>query len=858
MDEIQRKLLLIEAQLSGRNLLARLMATAPLFFLAVGLMIGILVQQILSRQPDGTGFSTWLWLWGGLLAACLATVGIYLFVARRDPQPPILACGALLCFVSLGALRLMVFQRPAAQDIQNLVGNERTLATVRGRICTRPYRRRQDWCFAKFAFSDPTSTFYLKTTQIKTEPNWTDTTGTIRVRVAEPTPNLRLGDIIQLYCWLYRFEAPTNPGQFDLAAYLKRRDIHLGASVPSRDAIEVQRGTRRNLLGRLRGRLSEVASYALLGDGTEDPNGLLEALLLGNRENIDRQTYEAFRKTGLLHMISLSGLHLGIFVGLIWWLAKAAGLLKRGRAFVCIVATAAFLMVVPPRAPTVRAAVIVWAFCIAILLRRHTNPLNTLCLAAIILLLIRPTQLFEVGWQLSFAAVTGILAFTNPIESFIGHWTSRWLRQKKSPVNLVARIIGRIGTGAMRLFSMGLAAWIGGAGILLYHFYTITPLTCLWTVVVFPLVVLILTLGFFKIILFFLLPTLSHLLGFLANAGTWLLIRIVKLLAIADINCILIGHVALWVIVLYYGLVLFARFGRTRHILLKKGLCVMAALALVGHIGVLKWQRTHRDEIRMTCLDVGHGQAILVQLPGTKNLLFDAGSMYRSDVGSQVVLPFLDYMGISHLHAIVISHSDIDHINGIPEIVDRRQIDHIYADEAFFTQTDANSPPDVLAKHLHKKGHTIEQVPSKLQGRAATVSTLWPIGIPNDQANLSDNDRSLVSQITCAGVSILLCSDIEAFAQQRIMALHPNLTAQVVVVPHHGSKTTRSEPFLPSLQPEVAIVSSGPRQLNLRQPPTADFHPEYFFTAKNGAVTVCVGSGGMVETWPTIHGPEGD
>lgn len=407
MDEIKRKLALIEAQLSGQNLPARLMATAPLFFLAMGLMAGIIIQQILATRLDGTGFSVWLWLWGSLLGFCVTVVCIYLLVARRDPQPHILACGALLCFVSLGALRLMVFERPAAQDIQNLVGDERTLATVRGRICTRPYRQRQDWCFAKFTFSDPTSTFYLETIQVKTDPNWTDTIGTIRVRVDEPTPNLHLGDIVQLYCWLYRFESPTNPGQFDLAAHLKRRNVHLGASVPScnaitepNEALPSPSSCLRNGLGQWRDRLSEVASYALLGDGiAEDSSeGLLEALLLGHRENIDRQTYEAFRKTGLLHMISLSGLHLGIFVGLIWWLGKTAGLSKRRRALVCIVATAVFLMVVPPRAPTVRAAVIVWTFCVAIFLRRHPHPFNTLCLAAIILLLIRPTQLFEVGW----------------------------------------------------------------------------------------------------------------------------------------------------------------------------------------------------------------------------------------------------------------------------------------------------------------------------------------------------------------------------------------------------------------------------------------------------------------------------
>ncbi len=860
MDEIKRRLALIEAQLSGRGLLTRLMATAPLFFLAVGLMAGIVIQQIRSARFEGASSAALLWPWSVLLGCCAAVVCVYFAWAHRMPQPGILAGGALLCFVALGAMRLIAFQTPLPDDIRNLVGDERTLATVKGRILTRPYHLRQDWCFAELTFSDPSSAFYLRIQQIKTDRGWSDSGGIVRVQVNEPTPNLRIGDLVQIYCWLHRFEAPTNPGQFDLAGHLERRNIYLGISVPSRAAITKLSKTAQGPLDRLRNKLSEAASHALLGGrASESPNdGLLEALLLGNREHIDRQTYEAFRKTGLLHLISLSGLHLGLFVGLIWWLCKTAGLLKPGRALVCIVATAIFLMVVPPRAPTVRAAVIVWTFCVAILLRRHTNPLNTLCLAAIILLLMRPTQLFEAGWQLSFAAVAGILALADHIENSIRDRTSRWFRQEKNPAKFSTRITKSVGTWAMRLFSMGVAAWLGGAGVLLYHFYTITPLTSLWTVLVFPLVAFLLAVGVFKTILFFLLPTLSHLLGVLANAGAGLLIGIVRILAIPDVNCILIGHVALWVVVLYYGLVLFTRFGRTRHPSLKRALCVALSLTLVGYIGVLKWQRTHRDHLTMTCLDVGHGQALLLQLPGTKSILFDAGSMYQSDIGSRIVLPFLDYMGLGRLHAIAISHNDIDHINGIPEIVDRRRVEHIYANGAFFAQIETERTAKLLTDHLAKQGHRIEPVPRTLQAQNATVGTLWPLDESPGRNNLSDNDQSLVSQIQYAGVSLLLCSDIEEFAQQRIMALDPNLTARIVVVPHHGSAATRDRNFLPSLQPEISIVSCGRRQRNWSQPPTAVFHPQYFSTAENGAISVCVQASGMVETATWILKPEGD
>ena len=100
-------------------------------------------------------------------------------------------------------------------------------------------------------------------------------------------------------------------------------------------------------------------------------------------------------------------------------------------------------------------------------------------------------------------------------------------------------------------------------------------------------------------------------------------------------------------------------------------------LTLLVPLGVMKWQRTHRDHLSITCLDVGHGQAILARLPGTMNILFDAGSLYGSDIGTRIVLPFLDYEGIGRLHAVVVSHRDIDHINGLPEVANRRRVDRV-------------------------------------------------------------------------------------------------------------------------------------------------------------------------------------
>jgi len=855
MDDIQQKLALIDKQLAGglANSHKQIISTAPLLFVAVGLIAGILIQNSFDLPVP-------IWL---ILLVLLTAATIFFFITRQSSstnyQSPftnyqyITAYLALACFVCFGAIRLISYYQPKPNDIRNFVTDKRTLATIRGLIVTQPYVDKQQWEFAKFKFTDPSSSFYLKVNEVETTTGWAKVSGTVRMQVDEPVLDLKVGDYIKAYCWLDRFKGPTNPGQFNTARYLARKNVFIAASVKSRDGIELLESSPVGVFTKVKRKLREVATQALVGElSVKDKNrGLLEALLLGYRGNIDHDTYRAFRKTGLLHFISLSGMHLGILAGIIWWLCKIAGLMKRGRAIICIIAIVIFLLIVPPRAPTVRAAIICWVFCISFFFRRSSNPLNTLSLAAIILLLIRPTNLFEAGWQLSFASVLGLLLFCHRIHFFLYEKITGLPWAKKAPITRpFFRIAARPGPYLLRLFSTGLTAWLGGAGILLYHFYTINPLTSIWTVAVFPFVALILTLGYLKIILSFLLPTAAAVLGVIVTGLADSLIWVVKLIAHLDISQILIGHVPLALIILYYCFILFAAFVYFRRPLIKKAICTVIVLAIIGFLGVTKWQRTHRDNLVMTCLNVGHGQAILARLPGKANVLFDAGSLHRSDIGRRIVTPFLDYIGISKIDAIIISHNDIDHINGIPEIVQDCKVGAVYANDAFFIdmETDPWGTAEYLAASLNKKGFKVQRLKDLNVNKSANIKILWPTEQICQDQTLGDNDKSLVSLIGFAGTEILLCSDIEKFAQRELLRLFPNLKADVVVVPHHGSAKTLDADFLENLEADILIYSCGRRQYEKQRTIESENNAKSFYTAGYGAITICVNKDGTIKT----------
>ncbi len=862
MDDIQRKLALIDQQLAGRNLHKQIVSTCPLVFVAVGLIAGILIQHTLLGSR-----LLWLWL---ILLALLTAATVFFFLIQQSSSNHhsqltthnslltthqyATAYLALACFACLGAIRLISFHQLKPNDIHNLVADVPKLATIRGLIATEPYvNKNQNWEFARFKFTDPATSFYLKLTEVETIDGWAKAAGTVRVQVDEPVLDLKAGDYIQAYCRLDRFSPPTNPGQFDVAKYLARKNVFIAASVKSRDGIKLLESPRGGIFTKVKRKMRQTATQALLGNlSLEDRSrGLLEALLLGYRGNIDSTTYRAFRKTGLLHFISLSGMHLGILVGIIWWLCKTAGLMKRARAAICIIAICIFLLIVPPRAPTVRAAIICCVYCVSFFFRRRSNSINTLSLAAIILLLIRPTQLFEVGWQLSFASVLGLLLFCERVHFFLYEKITCLPWGKKAPeTRPFFRVILRLGLFLLRLFSTGITAWLGGAGILLYHFYTINPFTSIWTVIAFPFIALILTIGYLKIILSLFLPTVAAVLGVIVNFLSDSLIWLVELIAHLDISEILIGQVPPALVILYYCIILFTGFVYFKRPLIKKVICTAMFLAMVVFLGAAKWQRTHRDNLVITCLDVGHGQAIFAQLPGKANLLFDAGSLYKSDIGGRIIAPFLDYAGINKIDAIIISHNDIDHINGIPRIAEHCEVGEVYANKVFFDKAEQWGAAKFLNDCLTDKGIKIRLLDTDLiLIGSANIKILWPIEQILQNEELGDNDKSLVSLLEFGDTEILLCSDIENFAQRELLRLYPDLKADIVVVPHHGSVNTLEAFFLEKLDADILIYSCDRSQYERQQRMIkGKTSAKSFYTPKHGAVAVCINSDGVMET----------
>ncbi|MHC4721545.1 MAG: DNA internalization-related competence protein ComEC/Rec2, partial [Planctomycetota bacterium] len=821
----------------------QIFARSPLALLAVGFIGGIVIQHFFG---PAIGWPL------AILGLCTITIAVFLFLQNHSARLHVIACTAGVAFACLGAIRLAGFGQPAANDIRNVVGKERTLATIRGYVSTEPsLEDRDSWKFGRYLWSEPGTSFYLKLGEVKTKTGWAKVGGNVRVQVAGKATDIKIGDYIEAYCWLDGFGEPLNPGQFNLKKYLSQRGVFVGASVKSRGGIELLARGGPTFLSRVKNRLKKVAAEALFGETSPDDesNAMLNALLLGQRGGLGPAVFDAFCETGLAHFICLSGLHIGILAGFVWWVCRATGLTKRPRAIVCIIVIALYVMIVPPRAPTLRAAIICWFFCLSVLVRRRPNALNTLSLSAIVLLALRPMDLFNVGWQLSYTSVLGIILLQRHISNWLFERTIDKISvlEPKENERLLVRFCKPVPAWAVELLSVGVAAWLGGAGVLLYHFGAVTPMAAVWTVLVFPLVFAILAVGFVKMVLAALLPTAALLLGMIATGLADFLIWIVKFIAGWNISGAFIGTVSVWLIVLYYSFLFFWRFGYLQKPVLKRVICAVMAIMILISLGHTKYRSNYRRDLELVCLAVGHGQAVFVGMPGGENVLFDAGSLSTKDCGRRVVIPFLREKGISRLDAIFLSHDDIDHMNGVPEIVSNLGVKGIYANAAFVAKADTWSTAGYLADCLRNENQQLKLLDEYVSsdGRAKIIP-LWPEPAVCRDESVSDNDKSQVILIEFAGKAMLLCSDIERFAQERILQRYRDLKADVVIMPHHGSTRNLTNGFVETIGAKAVLISCSKTRYEAAYKSTSD--TKVFYTPVDGAVTVKITPGGAVIT----------
>lgn len=631
--------------------------------------------------------------------------------------------------------------------------------------------------------------------------------------------DLRTGMIIQVSGELERVSAPRNPGEFDSQQYYACQGIYYFM----KNGI-IQKKSRSysrygQFLTDLRGRIAGILEVAAGEDA-----GIYQAMLLGEKSSLDEEVKLRYQMAGMVHILAISGLHISVLgMGLFSLLKK----LSLGNGLAGFLALSVILQYGMLTGGSVSAMRAVCMFVLAIgarILGRSYDLLTALAASAILLLLDTPAYLYSSSFLLSFGAVAG-LGIVAPALNRLVESDRAWVKTLLS----------------------SLAVQFTTLPVLLRMYGEVSILGIILNLVVLPTVSVVLICGLCCAGIGFVSIQLA---GFCLIPGKILLSCYEKLCVLAGAVpfCTWIGGAPkIWKCVVYYVILLggiqAAWFLREKggcrvRRFLPRGICVAVVCVSVLILGFRQ-----RGELLITCLDIGQGDGIVIQLPGGKNVMVDGGSSSKKNVASYQILPYLKNQGISVVDAMLISHTDLDHISGVQELLTLKEKHLTTLRIRNLLLPDWKAPEAVyheLEEQAKRCGISVIRLHQGQKLRFGGVSL--KILAPEPGADGTDvNEEGVVLELEYGKFRGLFTGDIGAETEKKLL---PELDdVDFLKVGHHGSRYSTCQEFLDGIKPELAVIScSETNTYGHPSPETTErleqngIQTEY--TMKNGAITV--------------------
>ncbi|REK05441.1 MAG: ComEC/Rec2 family competence protein [Planctomycetota bacterium] len=674
---------------------------------------------------------------------------------------------------------------------------------------------------------------------------WRNASGHATIYCDGHVLDIEPGDRLRVFVQLGAIPGPDNPGEFDFAAQARgdRRLCWARCEFPECVSRVSERHTwsLHGLASALR-RRGEALLWRKL---PPEQSPLAVAMFLGSRQELEPEVTQAFVETGTIHLLVVSGLHVGILATCLFSVMRVAMVPRGWSLAIVMVACILYALATGAQPPVVRATVMVLAGCLALVLSRRALAFNTLAAAGLVVLAINPAELFQAGTQLSFLSV-GALAFLAQV---------RLARPEPDPLaRLIARtrpwpqrVMRQLGGGVMGTVLATTVIWLVICPLVMARFHLLSPVAvALGPLLALPMTVAMAS-GLGVLALGWLAPPLAVPLGIVCSYCLALMQTAVEAASRLSVGHLWVTGPAGWWLAGFYGLL--AAWALVPRVRPRPQWCVGLVAAWVA-IGLLaSIARPHQsDQLKCTFLSVGHGTAVVLELPGGQTLLYDAGRLGSPQGASRAVAGYLWSRGITHLDAIVISHADADHYNAVPELLDQFSTGAVYVSPLMFFER--SRALDALHEAIDASGVPLSEVWAGDHldaGQAVQIEVLHP---PRRGVLGSDNANSIVLAIEYAGRRLLLTGDVESPGLNDLLAELPYDT-DVVMAPHHGSASSDPPGFAAWSTPEWAIVSGGRSD---RLGPVEAAYTErgcrVLQTAKRGAITVSLSADEVaIESW---------
>ncbi|MGD0389756.1 MAG: ComEC/Rec2 family competence protein, partial [Tepidisphaeraceae bacterium] len=664
---------------------------AVLFTFLIALGIGI--AGVLPTKPG-------LWLCGaaGLLVAAI-------FVRWAIPRAALLVCATVL--VGVAAAQIAGFQFPA-DSIWGYTSDGERFAELEVAIDQPP--RLVMPSPAELRLLPPKQTTVALVRAVKTTQGWERASGRIALTVEQPNVEMRAGQIVRVTGMLARPAGPMNPGEFDYAGWCREQRILATFRVGHADGVAIERDGAAGPVVWLREKTRHLLALGF-NDNESFDHVLLRAFVLGDPDPQLRDLDERFVRTGTIHYLSISGLHVAI-IGAMALLA--CRLLRRSPRTSALVALGVVLLygtLAEPSWPGWRSIILCTAATLGMLGRRVMDSLQMFFVAVGAVLLIHPADLGNGGFQVSFAAVLGLILFSQVTKRTFWLWwrgedPPQWNRSQSAAMAMLRAFLGF----DVAILLASCVAWGMSMPLIAYHFGQLSFWAVPAGVVFLPLTVVALVVGVGKIVLTLCWPGGAHWWAVMAMGPIACMRHAIELLDRLPGATVMVSPPPIWLLVGYYGLTLLF-FVPIRRLALRwmaraasTGAC--AVLLLLPNVGnaAPAAAAAPRQPLRITLVSVGAGQTAIVRPTANHAVFVDVGSSTISDVARALVLPCLRAEGCTNVDKIFLSHGDFDHISGAAEVFQRFDEPVVYTSPHFARHAVGDVEAEALLRTLGRAG----------------------------------------------------------------------------------------------------------------------------------------------------------
>lgn len=732
-----------------------------------------------------------------------------------------LAVFCLVCLLAVGGL--VCFKPPEYPDISEMEGKE---CQVIGRVDKIEY---------KMIFGKEQSVLYLKQIsyfaeiQAKSHTQHADRmpTGLVcYISKEEPIP-LKIGSTVLVSGIFEGFPEATNPGEFDTRLYYRI----LGLSGKIKKASVLKTGTEYDKIADLQFSLRCFLEGKIKACYPEKEAGIMMTMLLGNKTELDEEIKDLYRGAGILHILSVSGLHVSVLGYGFHRLLRKAGLPVRFCAVLAVCWMWFYGGMIGMGVSAFRAVLMFGIRMLAKWCGRTYDLLTALAVAAVLLISSEPLYFFHSGFWLSFTCVLAISLLYPRLKV-----------KEKEGGGIKVRVVNSI--------LLGISVTVMTLPVFLWFYYEVSFWGILWNLVVVPLMSVVMGGGIVNLAL----PGFASGLSSLVAKGNcvvlWLFETLCRVTEQTGCGNLILGQPAVFQILAFViGMLLFLWLSQKWRLYQK-----MLVLSVLTMLVVFRLP----GGFRITFLDVGQGDGICLQNENGNVYLIDGGSSSKSKVGTYQILPFLKQQGIRRVQAVFVSHSDSDHISGILELLEQQR-GGVKLEKIVLSKVKGQVLWEEYGELLtlcRENGTAVYTIKKgeQLRDDKLTLTCLHPA--PDFMGD--SNASSQVLRVDYKNFSALLTGDVEgegALCLQQVLIEQEIAPVTVLKAAHHGSRNSTSQTFLAQTQPMLTVISCGknnryghPHEEVIRR--LTDVKSTILQTARQGAVTVQVqGERIKVSTW---------